>query len=186
MRRYRSIADRKVAQACLHGVGAVLHAASLHKPHVGCNNRQAFIDTNIAGTLVLLRKLLAGVESFVFTSTTSTFGLWIANALVTTSNRASGTAGGSCRSAAPCGQGTPSACGLGSDTRRRGTIRNGWCPACRHAVYSAALAVIMSGSPNCRCRSGSRKRVMVLIRSPVTARTRTPVGYAVGSSGRLR
>jgi nucleoside-diphosphate-sugar epimerase len=56
MRRYRSIADRKVAQACLPGVGAVLHAASLHKPHVGCNDRQAFIDTNIAGTLVLLEE----------------------------------------------------------------------------------------------------------------------------------
>ncbi|MGI8310356.1 NAD-dependent epimerase/dehydratase family protein [Saccharopolyspora hattusasensis] len=70
-----SITDREVVRECLHGVGVVLHAATLHKPHVGSHERQAFVDTNIAGTLVLLEEAVtAGVESFVFTSTTSAFG----------------------------------------------------------------------------------------------------------------
>ena len=54
---------------------AVLHTATLHKPHVGSHGRQAFADTNITGTLVLLEEAAAaGVGSFVFTSTTSAFG----------------------------------------------------------------------------------------------------------------
>ena len=36
------------------GVGAVLHAATLHKPHVGTHGQQAFVDTNVSGTLALL------------------------------------------------------------------------------------------------------------------------------------
>jgi nucleoside-diphosphate-sugar epimerase len=59
----------------MHGVEAVLHAATLHKPHVATHSRQDFIDTNITGTLNLLEEALsAGVLSFVFTSTTSAFG----------------------------------------------------------------------------------------------------------------
>jgi nucleoside-diphosphate-sugar epimerase len=70
-----SIVDRDCVRHCMHGVEAVLHAATLHKPHVGTHSRQDFIDTNIAGTLNLLEEALsAGVLSFVFTSTTSAFG----------------------------------------------------------------------------------------------------------------
>jgi UDP-glucose 4-epimerase len=70
-----SIADRAVARDCLAGVSAVLHAATLHKPHVGSHGKQAFVDTNVAGTLTLLEEAAAaGVGSFVFTSTTSAFG----------------------------------------------------------------------------------------------------------------
>lgn len=70
-----SVGDRAVVRECLTGVGAVLHAATLHKPHVGSHDRQAFVDTNITGTLALLEEAAAaGVESFVFTSTTSAFG----------------------------------------------------------------------------------------------------------------
>ncbi|HEY0452030.1 NAD(P)-dependent oxidoreductase [Actinophytocola sp.] len=70
-----SIADRDVVRACLSGVSAVLHPATLHKPHVGSHGRQAFVDTNVTGTLALLEEsVAAGVESVVFTSTTSTFG----------------------------------------------------------------------------------------------------------------
>ncbi|HCU97679.1 MAG TPA: NAD-dependent epimerase [Actinobacteria bacterium] len=70
-----SIADRGVVRGCLAGVGAVIHAATLHKPHVGSHGRQAFVDTNVTGTLTLLEEAVAaGVESFVFTSTTSVFG----------------------------------------------------------------------------------------------------------------
>lgn len=70
-----SIADRDVVRSCLRGVTAVLHPATLHKPHVGSHDRQAFVDTNITGTLTLLEEsVAAGVSSFVFTSTTSAFG----------------------------------------------------------------------------------------------------------------
>jgi nucleoside-diphosphate-sugar epimerase len=70
-----SVADREVVRSALRGVTAVLHPATLHKPHVGSHGRQAFVDTNITGTLTLLEESVeAGVESFVFTSTTSAFG----------------------------------------------------------------------------------------------------------------
>jgi UDP-glucose 4-epimerase len=70
-----SIADRAVVDRCTKGVDAVLHTATLHKPHVATHTRQAFVDTNITGTLNLLESSLANnVRSFVFTSTTSTFG----------------------------------------------------------------------------------------------------------------
>ena len=70
-----SITDRATVRACLAGAGAVLHPATLHKPHVGSHTRQDFVDTNVTGTLTLLEEAAAaGVGSFVFTSTTSTFG----------------------------------------------------------------------------------------------------------------
>src|SRR4029077_2988089 len=57
------------------GVREVVHAATLHKPHVATHDRAAFVETNIAGTLNLLEEAVAtGVRAFVFTSTTSTFG----------------------------------------------------------------------------------------------------------------
>lgn len=70
-----SITDRSLVRQCLHGVEAVLHTASLHKPHLATHRRQDFVDTNITGTLHLLEEAVsAGVQSFVFTSTTSAFG----------------------------------------------------------------------------------------------------------------
>ena len=73
--RVGSIADREVVRACMAGVDAVLHAATLHKPHVATHARQDFVDTNVTGTLNLLEEALAArVRAFVFTSTTSTFG----------------------------------------------------------------------------------------------------------------
>jgi UDP-glucose 4-epimerase len=70
-----SIADRAFVRRSMAGVDAVLHAATLHKPHVGSHSRQDFVDVNITGTLNLLEEAVAaGVGSFVFTSTTSTFG----------------------------------------------------------------------------------------------------------------
>ena len=73
--RVGSIADRSHVKRCIEGVDAVLHTATLHKPHVITHGRQNFVDTNITGTLVLLEEAAsAGVNSFVFTSTTSAFG----------------------------------------------------------------------------------------------------------------
>jgi UDP-glucose 4-epimerase len=70
-----SIADRVFVKRCMPGVHAVLHTATLHKPHVATHTRQDFVDTNITGTLNLLEEATAaGVEAFVFTSTTSVFG----------------------------------------------------------------------------------------------------------------
>jgi UDP-glucose 4-epimerase len=70
-----SIADRACVQRCMRGVQVVFHAATLHKPHVATHRRQDFVDTNITGTLNLLEEAVAGgVESFVYTSTTSVFG----------------------------------------------------------------------------------------------------------------
>jgi UDP-glucose 4-epimerase len=70
-----SVADRDVVRSALRGVTAVLHPATLHKPHVGSHSRQDFVDTNVTGTLTLLEEsVAAGVGSFVFTSTTSSFG----------------------------------------------------------------------------------------------------------------
>lgn len=70
-----TIVDRQYVRQCMQGVEAVLHTATLHKPHVATHSRQDFIDTNITGTLNLLEEALAvGVRSFIFTSTTSAFG----------------------------------------------------------------------------------------------------------------
>jgi UDP-glucose 4-epimerase len=70
-----SIVDRDLVRRSVRDVDAVLHAATLHKPHVGSHDRQDFVDTNITGTLNLLEEAVsAGVGSFVFTSTTSAFG----------------------------------------------------------------------------------------------------------------
>jgi len=38
----------------------VLHAATLHKPHVGWHTRQDFVDTNLTGTLDLLEEAAGG------------------------------------------------------------------------------------------------------------------------------
>ncbi len=46
-----SIADRSVVDQVMRGVDAVLHTATLHKPHVATHPAQAFVDTNVTGTL---------------------------------------------------------------------------------------------------------------------------------------
>ena len=70
-----SVADRELVRRALEHADAVIHAATLHKPHVGSHARQEFVDTNVTGTLTLLEEAVAaGVSRFVFTSTTSAFG----------------------------------------------------------------------------------------------------------------
>ena len=70
-----SITDRACVAHCMAGVRVVLHAASLHKPHVATHGKADFIDTNVMGTLILLEAAVAaGVAGFVYTSTTSVFG----------------------------------------------------------------------------------------------------------------
>jgi UDP-glucose 4-epimerase len=70
-----SIVDRDFVRGQMDGVTVVIHTATLHKPHVATHSKQDFVDTNVTGTLNLLEgAVAAGVRSFVFTSTTSTFG----------------------------------------------------------------------------------------------------------------
>jgi len=70
-----SIGDRDLVGDLLDGVGAVINAATLHKPHVGTKSWEQFVEVNVLGTLVLLEESVsAGVEAFVFTSSTSAFG----------------------------------------------------------------------------------------------------------------
>lgn len=60
-----TITDRDFVRRCLRGMDAVIHTATLHKPHVGTHSRQDFVDTNITGTLNLLEEAVsAGVSSF--------------------------------------------------------------------------------------------------------------------------
>ena len=73
--RVGSITDRAFVSGCMKGIEAVLHAATLHKPHIATHSRQDFIDVNITGTLNLLEEAASGnVATFVYTSTTSVFG----------------------------------------------------------------------------------------------------------------
>ena len=70
-----SINDRDFIRRCMRGVRTVIHAATLHKPHVATHGKRHFVDVNVLGTLALLEEAVAaGIEAFVFTSTTSAFG----------------------------------------------------------------------------------------------------------------
>ncbi|OAP41308.1 NAD-dependent epimerase [Sinorhizobium glycinis] len=70
-----SVADSALVRHAIKGVRAIIHAATLHKPHVATHGYSEFVETNINGTLNLLEAAAdAGVDAFVFTSTTSAFG----------------------------------------------------------------------------------------------------------------
>lgn len=69
------IADPEIVGRAFEGVTQVINTATLHKPHVVTHSRQAFVHTNIEGTLALLEKAAeTGVSAFVHISTTSVFG----------------------------------------------------------------------------------------------------------------
>ncbi len=69
-----------VVEIC-KGIDAVIHTAALHGKHYELQYpRDAFIETNISGTLNLLNACVAnGVKKFLFTSTTSIYGEAMAN-----------------------------------------------------------------------------------------------------------
>ncbi len=70
-----SISDPGAVAAAMAGVDAVIHAATLHKPHITSHTRADFIDVNVTGTLVLLEAAVAAeVSRFVSLSSTSAFG----------------------------------------------------------------------------------------------------------------
>ena len=74
-----SISDRTFVASVFEAnpsITHVIHAATLHKPHVATHPATAFIDTNITGTLTLLEEAArtTRITAFIFVSTTSAFG----------------------------------------------------------------------------------------------------------------
>ena len=70
-----SIVDRDLLRDAMRGCDVVFHAATLHKPHVDTHSKQAFVDTNVSGTLAVLEAALElGVPRVVYSSTTSVYG----------------------------------------------------------------------------------------------------------------
>ncbi len=69
-----SIADRAVVEDAMrqHAITAVIHSGALHKPDIVNHPASDFISVNVQGTENLLAAAVAaGVDRFVFTSTTS-------------------------------------------------------------------------------------------------------------------
>ena len=70
-----SISDEAAMRDAMRGCDAVIHTATLHKPHVATHSERDFVETNVTGTLTLLQAARdAGADRFIFTSTTSAFG----------------------------------------------------------------------------------------------------------------
>jgi UDP-glucose 4-epimerase len=69
------IADRAAVERAMDTVGAVIHTASLHAPHVGTVPNERFRKTNITGTRNLLESAVKHrVRRFIYSSTTSVYG----------------------------------------------------------------------------------------------------------------
>ena len=69
-----SVADRPLVERAMreYAITAVVHAGALHKPDIVRYDAAEFISVNVQGTQNLLAAAVgAGVERFVFTSTTS-------------------------------------------------------------------------------------------------------------------
>ncbi|MEL6988637.1 MAG: NAD(P)-dependent oxidoreductase, partial [Bacteroidota bacterium] len=70
-----SASDSNFINNLVEGCDYIIHTATLHKPHVVTHSKQAFVETNIQGTLELLRAAVKyKIKGFIFTSTTSVFG----------------------------------------------------------------------------------------------------------------
>lgn len=69
------INERETLFYLTKGMDAIIHIASLHHPQLTTHSQQAFIDTNVTSTLNLLEAARqAGIQRFVYTSTTSLYG----------------------------------------------------------------------------------------------------------------
>ena len=70
-----SVCDRGLMEDLLGEADAVIHAATLHKPHVATHAWADFIATNLTGTQTVIETAArCGVRTVIFTSTTSAFG----------------------------------------------------------------------------------------------------------------
>jgi UDP-glucose 4-epimerase len=69
------VRDVRAVRDALRGATALIHAASLHAPHVPVRSKRDFIDVNVTGVQVMLDAArAAGVEGVVYSSTTSVYG----------------------------------------------------------------------------------------------------------------
>jgi UDP-glucose 4-epimerase len=69
------VRDADAVRRGLRGASGVVHAASLHAPHVPLRSKREFIDVNVTGVQVVLDAAReAGVETMVYSSTTSVYG----------------------------------------------------------------------------------------------------------------
>ena len=69
------LANQSFTDTLFKDVNHVIHCATLHKPHVATHTKTQFIAANITSTLNLLEASVKHrIRSFIFTSTTSTFG----------------------------------------------------------------------------------------------------------------
>ncbi|PAY01030.1 epimerase [Pseudoalteromonas sp. HM-SA03] len=69
------ICDGELISTALEGVDAVVHTAALHAPHVGLLADEEFLAINVDATEQLaLAGIKAGIQHFVFTSTTALYG----------------------------------------------------------------------------------------------------------------
>ncbi|WP_374950790.1 NAD-dependent epimerase/dehydratase family protein [Mucilaginibacter sp.] len=70
------IKDKAAVELSALGFDAIIHTAAIHGKHYELNYpREAFIDTNICGTLNLLNTCVKnGISKFLYTSTTSIYG----------------------------------------------------------------------------------------------------------------
>jgi UDP-glucose 4-epimerase len=70
-----SITDKQFMAGIIPGLDAIIHSAAYLTPHVGVIGDDEFRRVNVYGTELLLDlAILAKVERFVFTSTTSVYG----------------------------------------------------------------------------------------------------------------
>jgi UDP-glucose 4-epimerase len=73
--RIGNISDCDFVTSVTKNVEIIFHTCSLHAPHLKTHSRKDFIDTNIHGTLNLLKSAKEnGVRRFIYTSTTSLYG----------------------------------------------------------------------------------------------------------------
>jgi UDP-glucose 4-epimerase len=85
------ILDHAALHPLVRGSDAIVHTASLHVPHLATHSRESFYRTNVDAVRVLLELAVdAGVQRFVYASTTSLYGramvrddaaVWVTEAL---------------------------------------------------------------------------------------------------------
>ncbi len=69
------ITNYEFVLSVIKNVEIIIHACSLHAPHLKTHSSEEFINTNINGTLNLLKSAIENrVRRFVYTSTTSLYG----------------------------------------------------------------------------------------------------------------
>ncbi|MEL6190899.1 MAG: NAD(P)-dependent oxidoreductase [Bacteroidota bacterium] len=74
------LTNKQAVEDACRGQHAIIHTAALHAPHVQIHSKEAFIDTNIKGTLYLLEAAQEhGIRRFVYSSSTSVYGKSLVN-----------------------------------------------------------------------------------------------------------